>query len=63
MLQQVVVHIVTIRLLRPGFVQRVHAESVEDKVALEQLFLQPLKLSGCRNSVVSIQAKGQGSGV
>jgi len=64
MLQQVVVHIVTTRLLRPEFVKRaVHAESVEDKVALGQLFLRPLKLSGSRDSVVSIQTKGEGSGV
>lgn len=64
MLQQVAVHIVTIRLLRPGFVQRaVHAESAEDKVPLGQLFHRPLKLSGSRDSVVSTQAKGQGSGV
>lgn len=64
MLQQVAVHIVTTGLLRPGFVQRaVHAESVVDKVALGQLFLRPLKLSGSRDSVNSIQTKEWRSGV
>jgi hypothetical protein len=64
MLQQVVVHIVTTRLLGPGFVQRaVHAESVVGKVALGQHFLRPLKLSGSRDSVDSIQTKGWRSSV
>lgn len=48
----------------PGSVHRaVHAESVVDKVALGQLFLRPLKLTGSWDSVVSIQTTGWRSGV
>ena len=53
------VHIVTTRLLRPGFVHRaVHEECVVNKLALGQLFLRPLKLAGSLDSVVSKQITG-----